>query len=243
MISLDMEGKLKTLWAQVLDSRESDLTSDTNFFETGGDSVAVIRLVALAHESGISTDAQTVFAHPVLSDLADVCSTTKSIPKTAVEKTSSAAGETAPPAIGGGLLDSFKIVNNCILQCDVDAGAIQDIMPCSPFQREIMTSSHNYGSYLFQAVFELEAGSEGRARRTFEVLKEKTPVFRTRIVQHGTDLYQVVLKEGIMWQEECTSLESYKARESNKRMSYGNPLCRYAVVRNADKTYFVWTMV
>lgn len=129
-----MDDELKTHWAQVLDSQETDLTSDTNFFENGGDSVATIRLVALAHESGISVDAQTVFAHPVLLDLVSFCSTKKLKSTTVVEKTSSTAGEMAPPAIGGGLLDSLNILNDCLLQCGVDAGAIQDVMPCSPFQ-------------------------------------------------------------------------------------------------------------
>ena len=62
-----------------------------------------------------------------------------------------------------------------------------------------MTASHNYGSCLFQAVFELEARREERARRTFEALREKNPSFGTRSVQHGTDLYQLVLQDDIMW--------------------------------------------
>lgn len=77
MISLDMEDELRILWAQVLGSQESDLASESNFFETGGDLIAAIRLVALTNESGISIDAQTVFAHPVLSDLAIFCSPAK----------------------------------------------------------------------------------------------------------------------------------------------------------------------
>ena len=125
-----MEDQPRILWAQVLGSQESEIASDINFFETGGDSVAAIRLVALASESGISIVAQTVFAHAVLSGLANFCSPEK--PK------SPRANEMALPAIAGGLLDSFLFVNNCLLQCGVDASAIQDIMPYSPSQRELM---------------------------------------------------------------------------------------------------------
>ena len=125
-----MEDQPRILWAHVLGSQESETASESNFFETGGDSVAAIRLVVLANESGISIDDQTFFAHAVLSDLTIFCS-----PE---ESKSPTASEMAPPAIAGGLLDSFLIVNNCLLQCGVDASAIQDVMPCSPFQRELM---------------------------------------------------------------------------------------------------------
>ena len=62
-------------------------------------------------------------------------------------------------------------------------------------------------------------------------------------MQHGTDLYQVIIQDGIMWQEERTSLESFKARDYNKRMGYGDPLWRYTIVLNAGKTCYVWTKV
>ena len=230
-----MEDKIRTLWALVLESQQSDLTSDTNFFECGGDSVAAIRLVALAHKYGIFIDAQTVFAHPVLSDMASFCSFT--------ERKSTRVGTTDSLRTRKGLLDSWHLVNGCILQCGVDASAIEDIMPCTPFQRELMTASHQLGCWLFQAVFELGAGSEERAQRTFEVLRERTPLFRTRIVQHGTSLYQVVLNDSIVWHEEHTSLQSYKARDYTKRISYGDPSCRYAIIRDANRTYLVWTIV
>ena len=230
-----MEDKIRTLWAPVLESQQSEITSDTNFFEHGGDSVAAIRLVALAHKHGIFIDVQTVFAHPILSDMARFCASP--------ERKPTMTGEMASLHTRKGLLDSWHLVNKCILQCGVDVSAIEDIMPCSPTQREMMTASHQLGCWLLQLVFEVEAGSDERARRTFEVLREKTPVFRTSIVQHETDLYQVVLNDSIVWQEECTSLQSYKARDCIKRISYGDPSCRYAIIRDADRTYVVWTIV
>ena len=231
-----MEERIRALWAQVLDSRQSDFTSDTNFFEYGGDSVAAIRFVSLAYKSGISIDAQTVFERPKLSDLASLCSP--------IEADSIPTNKTAPPSIDRSLLDSRQLVNKCIIECGVDASAIEDITPCTPYQKSVMTEGHEFGRWVFQAVFELEAGSEERGRRTFEIIRQRTPIFRTRIVQYEMELYQVILKnDGIAWGEENTSLQTYKSRESNRRIGYGDPTGRYAIVRDAGKTYFVWTMV
>ena len=230
-----MENEIKALWAQVLGLEQSDITSDSNFFECGGDSVAVIRFVSLTHKCGISIDAQTVFEQPVLSDLASFCSAT--------EAKSATINEKAPLPTGKNLLNSWHLVNKCILQCGVDASAIEDIMPCTPFQAEMITDTHELGCWIHQAVFELESGSEERARRTFEVLRQKTPIFRTRIVQHEMDLYQVILNDNIAWQEESISLQTYKARDYNNRMRYGDPITRYAIIHDDNKTHFVWTMV
>ena len=228
-----MEERIKALWAQTLDSSPSDFTSDTNFFEYGGDSVAAIRFVSLAHKSCISIDAQTVFEHPGLSDLASFCSPTKAEPT-----------PTSKTATGKGLLDSRNLVNKCIIECDVDVSAIEDIMPCTPYQKSVMTEGHEFGRWVFQAVFKLEAGSEERGRRTFEIIRQRTPIFRTRIVQYEMELYQVILKDdGIAWQEESTSLQAFKSRESSRRIGFGDPTGRYAIVRDAGKTFFVWTMV
>ena len=230
-----MEDQIRTLWAQALDSQHSDITSDTNFFEYGGDSVAAIRFVSLAHKSGISIDVQTVFEHPALSDLASYCSY--------ADADSATKSEIAQNPIRKSLLDSKHFVDKCMLQCDIDRSKVEDIIPCTPYQGEVMTGSHQFGCWLFQAVFELETGSEDRARRTFEVLREKTPLFRTRIVQHEMELYQVILNDNIAWEEECRSLQAYKSREPIKWIKYGDPACRYAIVHDAGKTYFVWTMV
>ena len=232
---MDMNDRIRTLWAQVLDSPKSEISPDANFFEYGGDSVAAIRFVALAHKSGISIDAQTLFAHPVLSDLTDFCSSSK--------KESVSISETAPVPMKQSLIDSWKFVNDCIYQCNIDGSALEDIVQCTPYQKVIMASNHQFGAMFLQSVFELESGSEERARRTFEVLRQRNPLFRSRIVQHELDLYQVVLNDDISWDEERIGLETYKSRELNRRISYGAPLCRYAIIRDAGKTYFVWTMV
>ncbi|MGW1165475.1 non-ribosomal peptide synthetase [Streptomyces sp. NPDC002550] len=59
---------LAALWQDVLGV--PSVTAEDDFFEIGGDSLRVIRLVARARRHGIPMRPDDVYAHPVLSDLA-----------------------------------------------------------------------------------------------------------------------------------------------------------------------------
>ncbi|WP_051716578.1 non-ribosomal peptide synthetase [Streptomyces sp. NRRL F-5727] len=59
---------LATLWAEVLGV--PSVAPDDDFFEIGGDSLRLIRLVGKARREGLKIDAEDVYTHPVLSDLA-----------------------------------------------------------------------------------------------------------------------------------------------------------------------------
>ncbi|KAL8685419.1 MAG: hypothetical protein Q9218_007775 [Villophora microphyllina] len=65
-----MTGRLREVWSQVLDQDEADIEDDDNFFEIGGDPVAAMQLVSVAQESRLSLDAEAVFQHPKLVDMA-----------------------------------------------------------------------------------------------------------------------------------------------------------------------------
>ncbi|MFD8015385.1 phosphopantetheine-binding protein [Streptomyces sp. NPDC059762] len=59
---------LTALWADVL--AVPSVVPDDDFFEIGGDSLRVIRLVGKARREGLRIDVEDVYTHPVLSDLA-----------------------------------------------------------------------------------------------------------------------------------------------------------------------------
>lgn len=62
------ESRLCDLYAEVLNL--SDVSVTANFFELGGDSILVVRLVARAREAGLFITQTDVFEHPVAADLA-----------------------------------------------------------------------------------------------------------------------------------------------------------------------------
>ena len=217
-----MEQQFKLVWSQVIDCALSDVHDSSNFFESGGDSVMAIKLVGLANKSDIKLDVQTVFENPVFHELVKRCKKSSEVkPKATSHR----------PSIS--LMKSSRIVYTCLAQCGVASSIVEDIVPCSPFQRDLMAASHEYAAWLVIDVVELRKRNEGQVRNAFEVLRQKNPILRTRIIQHGLDLYQVVLKDTIHWHEEHTNLKSYMSRDLARRMSYGDALCRYAVIRDA----------
>ncbi|MFF1508058.1 non-ribosomal peptide synthetase [Streptomyces sp. NPDC058326] len=66
---------LSALWADVLGV--PSVAPDDDFFEIGGDSLRLIRLVGKARREGLKLDAEDVYTHPVLSDLARAVSLTE----------------------------------------------------------------------------------------------------------------------------------------------------------------------
>ncbi|MFE4261104.1 phosphopantetheine-binding protein [Streptomyces sp. NPDC056883] len=58
------------MWEEVLNSPQED--REQNFFNAGGDSLLVTRVVLRARKTwGIGLDVQAVLDHPVLKDLAE----------------------------------------------------------------------------------------------------------------------------------------------------------------------------
>lgn len=141
------------------------------------------------------------------------------------------------------MLEAYKLATACLAQCDLHGALLEDILPCTSFQRELMRASHELGCWTFQAVFEISKNAEARAKEVVNDLHSRNPIFRTRIAQYGTELYQIVSKSPVEWQVYDEPLEVFKARELPKRMHYGAPLSRCAVVRDTSRssTYIVWT--
>lgn len=233
-----MEDKLRAIWSKVLDRDPSDIDNEANFFELGGDSVGAINVVGYATEEGIAIDAQSIFTTPTLSALAQLANARK-------EQTSSEEGgqsSNSQRETLNQLLPHWDLVNSCLLQCGLGRSQVQDIVPCTPFQHELMVAGHGLNCWQFQAVWELE-GDIQHAKRVFEIIYQKNDIFRTRIVNYGSSSYQVVSSGSIVWHEVHGSLEDYKRQQLEKRMTYGDALSRFAIVHDDPHTYLVWSLV
>jgi amino acid adenylation domain-containing protein len=68
----DMEKKLQGLWSLVLNLPTASVGADDSFFHLGGDSVGAMRLVAIAHEAGISLSVADIFHEPTLTAMSEV---------------------------------------------------------------------------------------------------------------------------------------------------------------------------
>lgn len=76
----EMEKNLASIWQQALESDE--FTIDDNFFEIGGDSLSVIKAIALCSESGLHLTPGLFYANPSIRKLAQVLTTNDSKPET-----------------------------------------------------------------------------------------------------------------------------------------------------------------
>jgi len=230
-----MEDRLKALWSETLDRAETDIQSDSDFFDMGGDSLDAIKLAGLANKSGVELHAQTIFSSPMFSDMLQQTKSSKGRNPPASEETRSQPGLN--------LKASLDVINICLGQCAISNYLLEDIYPCTPFQRETMRDVQEQGTWMFQSVFEIGPGAVKRAKNSFELLRQRNASLRTRIVQYGSDLYQVVTKDKLEWNETHEDLELFKVRDISNRMCYGDALCRFAIVHDGESKYIVWTKV
>lgn len=229
-----MDEKLRHVWAQVLDVDASIIQNDSDFFQLGGDSVKSIALAGKANDAGIRLFPQAIFEHSTLTDMAQQAS----------EKQNDTQQES--PATGNvkaDLMQSWDVISTCIGQCGISNHDLEDIYPTAPFQQELMRAAHESGVWQFQAVFEIGLGSFSRAKNAIELIRQRNPALRSRIVQHDDAMYQVVTKSKPEWKTFEGSLAAYKESELQRRFHYGDPLDRLCIVKDNQDMYIVWSKV
>ena len=226
-----MTEHLISAWSEVLDMEKSEIEDDDNFFEIGGDSVTAMRLVTAAQDLDIGINAEIIFNHPILSDMRSHCE----------ERVNRISNINSPAPT----LDPH-LVSHCASVCDVDPDVIEDIFPSVPEQTWILNehiTAKNPGNFMKQIVFQVEGVSDiSTVIAAFEAVWKKNGILRTRLVQHETQCYQAVLGGNIQWGE-SSQLNDYLSHDNAVRMRFGDPLARFAVVKEAANVFIVWTVL
>jgi amino acid adenylation domain-containing protein/non-ribosomal peptide synthase protein (TIGR01720 family) len=236
-LSTKTEKQLQTLWVTVLGVAAEEVYASSHFFRSGGDSVAAMKMVAMARDHyKIRMTVADIFHHPRLSDMASDIDSRQS--------EEMPADDTSPFALWKMETQTLdQALPQLAVQCNVMADEIEDVYPTTPLQEGLLTlSAQEPRRYVGRRVFRLTKDIDiQRFKAAWEQLTELTPVLRTRIVlgDKGTAL-QVVIRESIRWLEE-PDLENYLAADQIKTMGYGSPLARYALIGSGDISYFVWT--
>ncbi|KAI9701811.1 MAG: hypothetical protein M1836_001155 [Candelina mexicana] len=235
----DGEIQMQKLWSEVLSIDPTVIGRQDSFFGLGGDSIAAMRVVSEARKFGIKIVVADVFRHPKLHELA---SQSGHVGDETSEKM-------APFALLGDAFDVTSFRKDISSRYHLEPATIQDAYPCTPLQEGlIFLTTKRPGDYKRQAVIELSADvSERDLRRAWETVARAMAILRTRIVQHDDfGLLQVVIDEPIHWTDPpTTGLEAYLAADKGQSIGLGQPLSRYAVVK--DETglprWFVWTPI
>ncbi|CAD6593617.1 MAG: hypothetical protein ASARMPREDX12_007357 [Alectoria sarmentosa] len=140
--------------------------------------------------------------------------------------------------------DTTKIVRACAEACGVAYEIVEKICPASPEQGHRMDHHIETGSsYMMQTVLHYEGDlNESFLLRVLSAMRSKNHVLRTRLVKYEGHVYQVVLRDSIVFQSGAANLHRYLAQNSQTRMDYGTPLSRYAFIREPrGEAFFVWT--
>lgn len=187
-----LEASLARLWVEVLGlPEEVKVTSMSNFFELGGDSVIAMRLVALCRERNMFISVPDIYQWPTLRDLARVPDSVS---------LSKGPKVTTPLPDPFSMLRSWKQHSSVFnaLHEQLPDTEIEDVYPCTTFQEGIMALSVlQPGSYVAKHRFKLSTNIEidlSKLNRACHEVIAANSILRTRILYvDGFGYYQAVL--------------------------------------------------
>ncbi|EME46921.1 non-ribosomal peptide synthetase-like protein [Dothistroma septosporum NZE10] len=236
------EQHLRALWATSLNVSATSISRNHSFLQSGGDSIAAMRLVSLARKDGLSLTVADVFKQPVLSDMATVAHTADA---------AQSAHNMLPFALltrGGEAQEIDDLRRRAATLCHVEPTQIFDAYPCTPLQEGLISlTAQRTGDYVSRSILPLPDNIElARLTKAIETVVAQTPILRTRIVDlNMTDqsLTQVVLDESVQWAS-SESLEEYIASDETRETGLGTSLVRYAMIQEPQdsRKTFVWTI-
>lgn len=236
----ETEKSLQALWSHVLAINPDKIAANDSFLRLGGDSIAAMRLVALARDQGFFFTVADIFNQPQLSELAVVM-------KTCPETNSNQAIQ--PFSLLKRGIDIGTACREMAVGCKVDATQIEDAFPCTPLQEGLLAlTSKRAGDYLARNVFELRPSVDvSRFQAAWEKVVKTTPILRTRIIDlAGRGLLQVIIDQPTQWSSTVgiPNLDAYRRADEQLPIGLGTPLVRFAVVEDDDENrrFFVWTI-
>ncbi|KAH7268863.1 hypothetical protein B0J15DRAFT_442051 [Fusarium solani] len=243
----ELEAEMQQIWARVLSFEPQHIGLDDSFFRLGGDSIAAMKAVGEATKASIKVTVADFFEHRTLRS---ICSHSYCCSEMAAESLSTAV-EPFSLLTQDSTDTRETFVQGLAAQLATTPSKIQDAYPCTPLQEGLVSlASKRTGDYIMQQVLKLSPdmlNSIDTFKDAWQKAVHAVPVLRTRIVQHDKlGLLQVILNdenERIEWVE-AMGLDWYLKSDRQKPMGLGQPLARYALVR--DRTgrpkWFVWTV-
>ncbi|KAI4118668.1 MAG: hypothetical protein LQ345_001323 [Seirophora villosa] len=225
---MSLADALRAAWAEVLDVDAEEIEDDSNFVELGGDSVAALRLIDVATKHGIHLDPESIFQEGIFHHLLAKASST-----TDEQKASLAPAEDSTP--------DLSLLQTCANACDLPVDMIEDVY-LAPIQAARFFQVHQpTGAWLLQLVFQLTHNLDhSLACSAFEAIHDRNQAFRSRYLDLDGTIQCVVARTPVAWQQ-ATHLEAYITSDRGQKVTQGQPAVRYALVREPQNTYIVWT--
>ncbi len=120
------QATLQEIWARVLGIDASEIEPEDSFFSLGGDSIAAMKVVALARQQGHHLAIADIFYNPQLIALSRVAPRINGVESNTLQPFSLLTDITESP---GALRERFANA------CNVSPDSVLDAYPCTPSRR------------------------------------------------------------------------------------------------------------
>ncbi|KAH8172079.1 AMP-binding enzyme domain-containing protein [Sarocladium implicatum] len=235
----DMEKRLQSLWAEVLNISRDSIGRDDSFLRIGGDSIAAIYFVTQARDEGIEITVKDIFDDP---RLIAVAAKAREVDVSAAPKQDLAPFELLDDHMHGRVL-SDEVREQCGL---ADKQEIYDAYPCTALQEGLMALTvKQKGAYITQYFNKVPEYIEiTRFKAAWEKTLQQLGNMHTRIVRVDETSLNALVKDEPYWEPtEGMDLRSFMKVADDYEMTYGSRLVRYALVNDpSGDNYFVWVI-
>ncbi|KAL4884491.1 hypothetical protein BJY04DRAFT_215457 [Aspergillus karnatakaensis] len=250
----DQRQTFLTICAESLKISTDDLHETESWVSHGGDSMAIISLIARCEERGMRVKTADVIRCSSIAELYDTIEYLQPSEQIHQGEGGFEEGDPEPFSLWpeyhnvsteeerGNLVDAVARL------CALDKEDIEDVYPSTPLQEGLMAiTARNPAAYVDRRAFALPLNVDiARFRVAWETLTERTPILRTRIVmdpRSGRSL-QVVTRDKVTWGG-STTLEDYLEEDRREGFMVGQPLGRCGLIKNGEtgkQPIFVWTV-
>ncbi|RFU74820.1 destruxin synthetase, 1 [Trichoderma arundinaceum] len=233
--SIKKQQQIQSLWSQVLHLRISSISLDDTFVQLGGDSLGAMKVVSKARKIGLDLSVADILGSLPLEEVANKVQQISFHGPVDIPAFHLLPEESDLPLLSNELQGLYGIQKE----------AIVDMYPCTPLQEGLFSLSVTQGDYITQRILRLAFDLDlDLFRAAWETVSGALEILRTRIIapNHGR-LLQVVVNQPISFVT-ATGLKQYLEADKAHHMTLGQPLVRYALVKDEMGLYshFVLTI-
>lgn len=229
------ETVLLQIWEKSIGRSLSHIDGNANFFDIGGDSLAVIRLVAFSRRQGLRLTVTEIHENPLLKEMAATVSSSFS----AMDSVTS-----TPFSLISHLGNSTDIIRKCAQRCSVSPDEIEDIYPATSNQQHFMVHAIKVpGQCVFQSVFPISAHVDiHKFRLAVDAVVLSHHSLRARLAHINGVWLQVVVQGHVKWKV-ASNLQTSWNEHALRSMMEGDQLNLFSIVgeRVTGGSLFVWT--
>ncbi|RSL52254.1 hypothetical protein CEP54_011029 [Fusarium duplospermum] len=230
------EQTLFSIIAEVMSITEDKIGLDDSLSSLGGDSITMIRILALARQRNLDIDATTIFQSTTLEEMAASSGSQR------LARTDDGIAPPTPFSLVS-WIEEGALRSKVATQCHVPIESVLDVYPCTSIQESLMiASAKTRGAFLNQEVFRLPPETSiDSLPQILRALWQRHDILRTRIVL-DTDYrgLQVVIGEDVdVYQTSSESLDDFLQKDSLTAFEYGERLSRCAIITSGPFPYLV----